>query len=139
MSYAAGAALQGAVYRHLRADTALAALVGDAIFDAMPVDVPAGVHVSLGPEEARDAGDATGRGSQHDFVVSVLSGSEGSAGFSAVKIAAAAVAEALETGGLMLDRGHLVAIWFRRARARRVENGAARRVDLTFRALIDLG
>lgn len=139
MSYAAGAALQGAVYRHLRDDPALAALVGDAIFDAMPVDAPAGVHVALGPEEVRDVGDMTAGGSQHDFVVSVLSGRDESAGFGAVKAAAVAVAEALEHGDLPLDRGRLVAIWFLRARARRVENGAARRVDLTFRARIDLG
>ena len=80
MSYAAGVALQGAVYQHLRADTALAALVGDAIFDAMPVDAPSGVFVSLGPEETRDAGDMTASGSQHDFIVSVLSGADDSAG-----------------------------------------------------------
>lgn len=139
MTYAAGVALQGAVYQHLQADPALAALVGDAIFDAMPVEAPSGVYVSLGPEEARDAGDMTGRGSQHDFVVSVLSGSDETAGFAAVKAAAVAVSEALEAGGLTLSNGHLAGMWFLRAKARRVENGAARRVDLTFRARIDLG
>ncbi|MDP5305654.1 DUF3168 domain-containing protein [Paracoccus spongiarum] len=139
MSYGAGVALQTAVYQHLRADAALADLVGDAIFDAMPVQAPVGVYVSLGPEEARDAGDMTGRGSQHDFVVSVLSGSDESAGFSAVKAAAVAVTDALEGGAMSLDRGHLAGLWFLRAKARRIENGAARRVDLTFRARIDLG
>lgn len=139
MSYAASVALQGAVYQHLRADPALADLVGDAIFDAMPTDAPSGVYVSLGPEEARDAGDASAPGSQHDFVVSVLSGADESAGFAAVKAAAVAVGEALDSGGLVLDRGHLAGLWFLRAKARRVENGAARRVDLTFRARIDLG
>lgn len=139
MSYAAGVALQGAVYQHLRADAALAALVGDAIFDAMPVEAPDGVYVSLGPEEAKDAGDMTARGSQHDFVVSVLSGSDESAGFAAVKAAAVAVSDALENGALGLSHGHLAGMWFLRAKARRVENGAARRVDLTFRARIDLG
>lgn len=139
MSYAAGVALQGAVYRHLLDDTALTALVGDAIFDAMPVDAPSGVYVSLGPEQAKDAGDMTAPGSQHDFVVSVLSGADESAGFAAVKAAAVAVSEALENGALALDRGHLAGLWFLRAKARRVENGAARRVDLTFRARIDLG
>lgn len=139
MSYAAALALQGAVYQHLRADTGLAALVGDAIFDAMPVDAPSGVHVSIGPEEVREAGDASAAGAMHDFVVSVLSGAEESAGFAAVKEAAVAVTEALEGGDLPLARGHLCALRFLRARARRVENGAARRVDLTFRARIDLG
>lgn len=139
MSYAAGAALQAAVYQHLRADPALGALVGDAIFDAMPVEAPSGVYVSLGPEEARDAGDMTARGSRHDFVVSVLSGSDETAGFGAVKAAAVAVSETLESGGMILPAGRLAGIWFLRAKARRVENGAARRVDLTFRARIDLG
>ncbi|MCF3974790.1 DUF3168 domain-containing protein [Paracoccus salsus] len=139
MTYAAGVALQGAVYQNLRADAALSALVGDAIFDAMPVEAPAGVYVSLGPEEVKDAGDMTAPGSQHDFVVSVLSGTHESAGFAAVKAAAVAVSQALESGALALDHGHLAGIWFLRAKARRVENGAARRVDLTFRARIDLG
>ncbi|HIC67249.1 MAG TPA: DUF3168 domain-containing protein, partial [Paracoccus sp.] len=66
MSYAASVALQGAVYQRLRADAVLSELVGDAIYDAMPVDAPSGVFVSLGPEEVRDAGDFDRAGSQHD-------------------------------------------------------------------------
>ncbi|MDB6181506.1 DUF3168 domain-containing protein [Paracoccus fistulariae] len=139
MSYAAGLALQAAVYQELRADAALTDLVGDAIFDAMPAEAPSGVYVSLGPEEVRDAGDVTAGGSQHDFIVSVLSGTDESAGFAAVKEAAVAVSEALERQTLPLAKGQLSGIWFLRAKARRVENGAARRIDLTFRARIDLG
>ncbi|SFX85079.1 Protein of unknown function [Paracoccus pantotrophus] len=139
MSYLATAALQTAVYRRLREDGALAALVGDAIYDAMPVAAPAGLYVSLGPEEVRDAGDMTAGGAVHDFVVSVLSGAEAAGGFGAVKAAAVAVSEALEAADMALDRGHLAGLWFLRARARRAENGAGRRVDLTFRARIDLG
>ncbi|ATQ54408.1 MULTISPECIES: DUF3168 domain-containing protein [Paracoccus] len=139
MSYAATAALQAAVYQVLREDDALHALVGDAIYDAMPVAAPAGTYVSLGPEEVRDAGDMTAAGSQHDFVVSVLSGSDDANGFSAVKAAAVAVSDALETARIGLARGRLAGLWFLRAKARRAENGAGRRVDLTFRARIDLG
>ncbi len=139
MRYLATAALQAAVYRRLREDGALAALVGDAIYDAMPVAAPAGLYVSLGPEEVRDAGDMTAGGAVHDFVVSVLSGAEAAGGFGAVKAAAVAVSEALEAADMALDRGHLAGLWFLRARARRAENGAGRRVDLTFRARIDLG
>lgn len=80
MSFAASVALQGAVYQHLRADPALLDLVGDAVFDAMPVEAPTGVYVSLGPEDVTDAGDMTAAGSRHDFVVSVLSGAAGRAG-----------------------------------------------------------
>ena len=139
MSYAAAAALQTAVYQRLIADVELGAIVGDAIFDAMPVDAPSGTFVSLGPEEATDAGDMTARGSRHDFVISVLSGTDETSGFRSVKEASVAVATALENGGLSLSVGHLAGLWFLRAKARRVENGAARRVDLTFRARIDLG
>lgn len=138
MSYGAGVALQAAVYQHLRDDPALADLVGDAIFDAMPVSAPSGVYVSLGPEDVRDAGDATARGSMHDFVISVMAGSDSGAGFGALKEAAVAIADALEPGGLALSRGRLAGMWFLRANARRVKNGAARQVDLTFRARIDL-
>ncbi|WP_084648072.1 phage tail assembly chaperone [Paracoccus sp. J39] len=105
MSYLGTAALQAAVYRVLREDAALHELVGDAIYDAMPVAAPAGPYVSLGPEEVRDAGDMTAAGAVHDFVVSVLSGAEAAGGFGAVKAAAVAVSEALETAELALMLG----------------------------------
>ena len=139
MSYAATAALQAAIYEVLRGSVPLQALVGDAIYDAMPVAAPAGTYVSLGPEEVRDAGDMTAPGAQHDFVVSVLSGTDEANGFGAVKAVAVVVSDVLETTGITLDRGHLAGLWFLRARARRAENGAGRRVDMTFRARIDLG
>ncbi|MFG6081232.1 DUF3168 domain-containing protein [Paracoccus litorisediminis] len=137
MSFAASVALQAAVYRALRQHEGLGLLVGDAIYDALPVEAPSGTHVALGQDDVRDAGDATGAGSAHDFTVSVLSGA--GAGFSGVKMAAAAVTDALEGAALALGRGHLVGLWFLRSRAKRTENGAGRRVDLTFRARIDLG
>ncbi|MBK5944919.1 hypothetical protein CCR83_00265 [Rhodobacter veldkampii DSM 11550] len=139
MSYAAGAALQAAVYARLRDDPAVTALVGEAVFDAAPPGPVAGTYVSLGPEDVRDASDATGAGAEHDFTVSVVTDA---AGFQTAKAVAAAVSEAL-TGasargaGLTLSRGHLVGLWFLRARARRVETGALRRIDLTFRARIE--
>ncbi|WP_265500838.1 DUF3168 domain-containing protein [Paracoccus beibuensis] len=139
MSFAASVALQAAIYQHLRADPSLTDLVGDAIFDAMPVEAPSGVFVSLGAEEVRNASDATARGSRHDFVVSVMAGSDGGAGFGAVKAVAVAVTDALEQGSLALSRGQLAGIWFLRATARRMKSGSARQVDLTFRARIDLG
>ena len=65
--------------------------------------------------------------------------SDEASGFAAIKAAAVAISDALEAAELALSRGHLVGLWFLRARARRAENGAGRRVDLTFRARIDLG
>ena len=138
MSYRASAALQGAVYDCLRRDPGVAAHVGDAVFDALPIAAPGGVYVSLGPEEVTDLSDSGGAVSRHDFVVSVLAGSDEGAGFRAVKEAAVAVSAALEGAALATATGHLAGLWFLRARAKRVENGAERRVDLTFRALMDL-
>ncbi|MCB1399783.1 MAG: DUF3168 domain-containing protein [Rhodobacteraceae bacterium] len=134
MSYAVSAALQAAIYQRLRAAAPLAALVGEAIHDAVPPGTPTGTYVSLGPEDVRDASDATGAGAEHDFVVSVVTDE---AGFQAAKAVAAAVSDALVGASLVLARGRLVGLWFLRARARRTEAGTLRRIDLTFRARVE--
>jgi len=87
MSYGIGAALQAAVYQRLRASSALDALIGDAIYDAVPPGTVTGTYVSLGPEDVRDASDVTGDGAEHDFVVSVVTDA---AGFQSAKAVAAA-------------------------------------------------
>jgi len=135
MSYASGAALQAAVFQRLSADAALAALIGPAIYDAVPPGTVTGTYVSLGPEDVRDASDATGGGAAHDFTVSVVTDASG---FLQAKAVAAAVSDALTQGApLALARGHLVGLWFLKARARRVETGQMRRIDLSFRARIE--
>lgn len=135
MSYGSAAALQAAIYQRLAGDAALAALAGSAIYDAVPPASPAGTWVSLGPEEVRDASDASGPGAAHDFTVSVVTDA---AGFQTAKEVAAAISDALLGGApLALDRGHLVGLWFLRARARRFETPETRRIDLTFRARIE--
>lgn len=138
MSYHASVALQGAVYQCLRDDPALSALVGDAVFDAMPIDPPSGVYLSLGAETMRGIHDSAGSVARHDFVVSVLAGTEEGAGFRAVKEAAAAACAALEGAQMDMGQSKLAGLWLVKSRAKRVENGAERRVDLTFRAVIDL-
>ncbi len=92
----------------------------------------------LGPEDVRDMSDSGGGAARHDFIVAVLAGTDEGAGFRAVKEAAVAVSAALEGADLVTEVGHVAGLWFLRARAKRVENGAERRVDLTFRALMDL-
>ena len=133
MSYGAAAALQAAVYQRLMADTALDALVGSAIYDALPPGTALGTYVSLGPEVVRDASSQTERGAVHEFSVSVVTDA---AGFQNAKAVAAAVSDALTGATLVLARGHLVGLWFLRARARRVEEADVRRIDLFFRARI---
>lgn len=131
MSYGTGAALQAAIYQRLMADSALDALIGGAIHDAVPPGPISGTYVSIGPEDVQDASDQTGRGALHDFVVSVVTDA---AGFQSAKAVAAAVSDALSGAALVLSRGRLVGLWFLRARARRVEKADIRRIDLTFRA-----
>lgn len=134
MSYGMGAALQAAVYQRLRGDAQVAGLVGQAVFDAVPPGPVAGTYVSLGPEDVRDASDVSGGGAEHDFTVSVITDA---AGFQAAKAVAAAVSDALVGAALTLTRGRVVGIWFLRARARRVDKGALRRIDLVFRARLE--
>lgn len=131
MSYAAAAALQAAIYQHLVAAPALA---GVAIFDAVPPQ-PAGTFVLVGPEEARDASDGSGAGAEHLLQIAVVSDA---AGFLAAKTLAVAVSDALAGAALTLTRGRLVSLAFLRARAQRKDDGGVRRVDLTFRARIEL-
>jgi hypothetical protein len=131
MSYGGSAALQVAVYGRLIGDAELSALVGGAIYDAPPAGSLLPLYVTLGPEDVRDRSDATGGGAWHRFTISVVSDA---AGFAAAKEAAAAVGDALTDAELSLDRGHLAALNFYRARARRDDE--MRRIDLTFRARV---
>jgi hypothetical protein len=134
VSYGVSAALQAAVYQHLLADAALGALVGGAIYDAVPPGVLPVTYVSLGQEDVRDRSDKTGKGALHIFTVSVVSSA---AGFAGAKAVAAALSDALIDAPLTLARGVLVSLTFDRARARRAGDGDMRRIDLTFRARVD--
>jgi len=133
MSYGVSAALQGAVYQALMGDAALAALVGDAIHDALPTGPVPPLYVALGPEVVRDRSDKTGAGAEHDITVSVVAST---AGFAQAKAAAGAVSDALSQGTLTLVRGQLAYLNFQRARARRGGSGDERRIDLIFRARV---
>ncbi|WP_193141640.1 MULTISPECIES: DUF3168 domain-containing protein [unclassified Meridianimarinicoccus] len=135
MSYTTAPALQAAIYGHLTADAALAALVGPAIFDAPPDEgaLPA-TYVLLGDEEARDRSDKGARATMYRLTLSVVTDA---AGFHRAKQVAAAVDAALTGATLNLGSGHLVAMTFERARARRTRNASGRRIDLRFRALVD--
>lgn len=134
MSYAVAAALQAAVFARLQGDAALQALVGGAIHDAVLPGTPPGTFVLIGAEEARDRSDGSGPGAEHRLEISVISDA---AGFLEAKSVATAVGDALDGAPLALSRGRLVGLWFQQARARRVDGGAARRIDLTFRARVE--
>lgn len=135
MSYGVAAALQSAVYQRLLADAEVNALVGAAVYDALPAgDLPE-TYVSIGPEEVRDRSDKDGAGALHRFAVSVVTER---AGFGGAKTVAAAVSDALVNADLSLGRGRLVGLWFERAVARRAgKAGRVRRIDLRFRARVE--
>lgn len=131
MSYAAAAALQSAIYLRL---TAFPALAGVAIYDAVPPSAT-GTFVLIGPEEARDQSDRSGAGADHQLVISVITDATG---FLSIKTIAADISDALIGVPLVLTRGVLVQLLFLRASARRIAEGETRRIDLTFRARVQL-
>lgn len=132
MSYGAAAALQSAVFGALTAATALS---GVSVVDAMPPGTTPGTFVLIGPEVAVDQSDGSGAGAEHRFTVSVISDASG---FMTAKTVAAAVSEVLLGGGMNLGSGHLVSVNFQRAVARRLDEGTVRRIDLTFRARVEI-
>ncbi len=132
MSYQAAAALQSAVFGVLAGAPALS---GVSIVDAMPPGTSPGTFVLIGPEVAVDQSDGTGPGAEHRFSVSVISDASG---FMTAKTVAAAVSEALMQSAMVLGTGHLVSLNFQRAVARRLDEGTTRRIDLTFRARVEI-
>ncbi|SFB83548.1 DUF3168 domain-containing protein [Tropicimonas isoalkanivorans] len=134
MSYGTSVALQAAIYQHLLADPALAALVGADIYDAVPSGLVPSLYVSLGPETVMPAGDKTAEGARHRFTVSVVSDG---GGFLDAKAVAVAVSDALHGAKPALQRGTVVQMRFLKATAKRVGAGAKRRVDLRFEALVE--
>ncbi|MEM6385770.1 MAG: DUF3168 domain-containing protein [Pseudomonadota bacterium] len=134
MSYGASSALQVAVYQLLTADVALTALVGSAIHDEVPPGPVSGTFISLGEGEVRDLSDVTGGLAEHRFDVAVISDAEG---FQTAKAVAEAVSDALVDAAPVMSRGRVVNLSFVKARARRVRAGQTRRIDMTFRAIVE--
>jgi hypothetical protein len=125
------AALQEAVFARL---SGLPELSGVQVLDAVPKGQRAGTFVLIGAEDVRDLSDATVRGAEHRLVVSIISDA---AGFQAAKTLAVAVSDGLGDATMTLARGRLVGMSFRRAVARRLDEGRVRRIDLTFRARVE--
>jgi len=133
MSYAMSGPLQTAIYNALSTDTALAALVGSNIYDALPPGSLPATYVRLGRESVSDASDGSGAGALHRFSVSVITTDPGFAG---AKEVSGAVSDALHGAALTLTRGRLVSLRFERATATRTDAGAGRQIDMRFRARV---
>lgn len=134
MSYALSAALQSAVFATISADIGVGAIVGDAVYDAIPSGALPSLYISLGAESVRNRDDKTGSGAAHDFVISVITDVPG---FRAAKEAAGAVCDALVDTDLTLTRGRVVFLRFQRARAFKIDKGAGRQIDLIFSARVE--
>lgn len=133
MSFAVSGALQAAVYGALTGDSALGAIVGSAVYDAVPTGAVPAIYVQLGSETVKDASDGSGDGALHQFNVSVITTSPG---FAQAKAAAGAVSDVLHGGDLTLSRGRLVYLRFERARVRRVDGAATRQIEMRFAARV---
>ncbi|MGY6409702.1 MAG: DUF3168 domain-containing protein [Alkalilacustris sp.] len=135
MSYATSAPLQAAIFARLSTDAVVQPLVGSAIHDAIPPGTPPGTFVIVGPEEVVDRSDATAAAAEHRLKISVISNA---AGFQHAKEVAGAVSDALlNPPPPVLSRGRVVGLWFQRAEASRMRGTGARRIDLTFRVLVE--
>lgn len=132
MSYAAAAALQAAIYALL---VNAPDLSGISVHDAVPAGGGTGTFILIGPEEVLDASDKTGAGAEHRFIVSVISDASG---FLDAKTVAAQVSQVLVDARPGLTDGRVVGIGFLKALAKRLDDGATRRIDLTFRARIEV-
>lgn len=130
MSYRGAALVQKAIHARLTAT-----LPDVAVVDAVPPGAMPKTYVLIGAEEVRDASDKTGRGAEHRVTVSVVSGATG---FLAAKEMAARVTVALEDAPFAAGAVRVVSARFLRAAARRIDGGALRRVDMTFRLRVEL-
>jgi len=128
-------ALQSVLYDTLSADAALTALIGSAIFDAVPPGEAPETYVVLGDEVITDRSAVLCTAMRHDLTISVISTA---LGYGAAKAVAARVVEVLTGSELTLADGHLVYLNFLRARAARVGTASRRRIDVTFRAMVEL-
>ncbi len=134
MSYLHATDLQELVYDLLSEDTDLAALVGTNIFDMPPEGDAPLTYVTLGPEEVSDQSDQNAKGAVHMITVSVVTRESG---FHDAKTIAQSVTQLLDGASDEFDQGRLTRMQFKKARARRIDGGLARQIDLTFRARID--
>jgi hypothetical protein len=135
MTYAFGWSLQKALMSALRANPAVAAIVGDRVHDAAPPGAgrPGAAYVLLGDEKTAPWSTASDAGAAHDVSISAVTSEPG---FATAKALAAAVSEAvLGVGGL--ERGRVVDVRFLGARTRRSRSDEGRRVDMRFRVVIE--
>ena len=138
MTYAFSWPLQQAVYAVLTADPAVAALVGERVYDAPPPfeadAAPDAPWVTLGDERVDEWSTKDSTGAVHLLLVAVHAPQRG---FAEAKRVAGAICDALTASALAPSRGRVVNLGFVSGRTRRSDNDAMRRVELRFRVLVE--
>lgn len=137
MTMAFSAPLQQALFERLTGAAELAGPLGGRVYDDAPHRAAAeetGVFVTLGDERVSSWSTATDQGAAHEVEIRVHGPVRG---FLPVKAAAAAVAAVIEADPPSPSAGRIVSHEFLSARTAREEQGAARRIDLRFRFVIE--
>ncbi len=136
MTMSLSAPLQRALYERLSTAPVLAALSGR-VFDDAPHksrDIGEAPYVTLGDETVTPWNTAHDKGAVHLATIRVHAPVRG---FLAVKTFAGLIADLIETAPPVPERGTLISHEFIAARTFREEQGALRRVELTFRFVIE--
>lgn len=136
MTYALAWPLQEAIFARLTSDSAVSALLGDALYDAPEhASVSAdGIYAILGDEIVSPRSDRDADGAIHQVTISIHAADRG---FARAKQAAGAICDALIDADLPLSRGAVVGVFFLGASTAREDQGASRRIDLRFRILVE--
>ncbi len=135
MTMVLAAPLQTALFERLSTAPELTSLNGRIYDDAPHQSADAAdAYVTIGDESVSAWDTATETGAIHNVVIRVYSPVRG---FLTSKQIAGAICEALCAQDLALTRGHVITQEFIGAETRREEQGALRRIDLTFRFVIE--
>lgn len=126
-------ALQRALHAALRADPAVAALSLGTIVDEPLAALPEAPVVVLGEETVRPFDSAGATGAEHRIEIALVGRAHG---FAALKQLAAAVLPVV-LGPLPLPGARVVNAAFLGARARRDAGRGLRRIDITFRLVVE--
>lgn len=136
MTMALSAPLQKALFERLSTAAELAGLEGRIYDDAPHRSRSSGAepYVTLGDETVSPWNTATDRGAAHEAVIRIYAPQRG---FLPVKEIAAQIVDLIAERPPEPERGVIITHEFTGARTRREENGALRRVELTFRFVIE--
>lgn len=127
--------LQQALFAALSSAPAVTAIVGSRVLDEpLPAGMrPDGPSILLGDEAVRPWATATETGAEHRVEIALVGREHG---FGPLKRLAAAVADCV-LGPLPLDGGRVVNAVLIGARTRRETASQVRRIDLTFRIVVE--